>query len=103
MSNRLPAMLKMLEREPNDAFLLYGVGIELKNSGDTAGALQKFARVIEVDPGYCYAYFQAAQVQEGDGNLAAARASLEAGIAAAKQKDDAHALSELSGALEMLG
>jgi len=36
MSTRLEQLEKMLQREPNDTFLLYGVAMEHKKTGNTA-------------------------------------------------------------------
>ena len=45
MSDRLRQLQKMLERQPDDAFLLYGVAMEHKKAGDAAGALEYLGRV----------------------------------------------------------
>ena len=57
--------------------------------------------MITADPNYCYAYFQRGQVYEMTGDLDAARQSYDEGIAAAA-RGDAHAQSEIEGALQML-
>jgi tetratricopeptide (TPR) repeat protein len=101
-SERLEKLHKMLERDPNDAFLLYGVALEHKKLGDAAKAIEFLDRVIAADPGYCYAYFQKGQVLESRGDSAGARETYESGIAAAKEKGDAHAQGEIEGALSML-
>jgi tetratricopeptide (TPR) repeat protein len=101
-SERLDKLQKMRERDPNDPFLLYGVALEHKKLGDAEKAIEFLDRVVAVDPGYCYAYFQKGQVLESRGDAAGARATYEAGIAAARQKGDAHAQGEIEGALSML-
>ena len=93
----------MLEREPRDSFLLYGVAMEYKRDGEGKQAIAYFTRVIEVDPNHCYAYYQRGQAQEQQGDLAAARQSYLDGIAAAVRAGDTHAQSELQAALQMLG
>ena len=102
MSERLKKLLSMLEKSPNDAFLLYGAGIEHKNAGDHSSALKFMDRTLEVDPGYCYAYFQKGQIQEMTGDTVRAKIAYEEGIVASRKKGDAHAESEISGALQML-
>ena len=99
---RLQQLQKMLEREPNDAFVLYGIALEHKKANDLAQALEYLDRVIRVDPGYCYAYFQKGQVQESRGDIEAAKRAYRDGINAAKQKGDNHAQGELEGALQMI-
>ena len=92
----------MLERQPRDAFLLYGVAMEHKKRGDAPQALEYLSRTIEVDPNYCYAYYQQGQVHELAGDTAAARRSYAAGIEAALRTGDEHARSELQAALDLL-
>ena len=92
----------MLEREPNDTFLIYGLALEHKKLGDSARAIELLDRVIQLDPGYCYAYFQKGAVLESTGDNDAARSVYLTGIDAAKKKGDAHAQGEIEGALSML-
>ncbi len=92
----------MLQREPNDTFLLYGLAMEFKKAGDKQQALQLLEKVVELDPGHGYAYFQAGQILQLSGDAADARKAYEAGIIAAEKSGDAHARSELEGALSML-
>jgi tetratricopeptide (TPR) repeat protein len=103
ISDKLTKLFSMLERQPNDAFLLYGIGMEYKKLDDLPRAIEFFNKVIAVDPSYCYAYYQRAQVQEQTGDVAAAKRSYTEGIAAADRVKDGHARSELEGALQMLG
>jgi Tfp pilus assembly protein PilF len=96
-------LLKMLETSPDDTFLIYGIGMELKKSGDHARAVEHFNRVIQIDPGYCYAYYQLGQTHEATGDEEAAKRSYREGVDAATKKGDAHARSELEAALDLLG
>jgi tetratricopeptide (TPR) repeat protein len=101
-SDRLKQLFSLLEKTPADTFLLYGIGMEYKKLGEPDQAIGFFNRVIETDPGYCYAYYQRAQVQEHAGRSDEAKQSYREGIAAARRIGDAHALSELEAALELL-
>jgi tetratricopeptide (TPR) repeat protein len=101
-SPRMQQLQKMLERTPNDPFLLYGLGLEFKKANEPKLALEYLARTIAVDPGYCYAYFQQGQVHELLGDTSSAKSSYLEGIDAAAKKGDAHARSELEGALSMI-
>ena len=103
MSDRMVQLLKMLEREPNDAFLLYGVALEHKKANELEQALEYLSWVIARDPGYCYAYHQTGLIHEMRGDVAAARSAYKDGIAAAIKKGDAHAQGEIASALEMCG
>jgi tetratricopeptide (TPR) repeat protein len=102
MPDRLQQLLAMLDRQPRDAFVLYGIGMEYKKTGDSPKSLEYLRRVIEVDPNYCYAYYQQGQVLEQQGDTDAARAAYLAGIDAARRSNDAHAQSELESALALL-
>ncbi len=93
---------KMLQRQPDDPFLLYGMGMEHKKAGDLAAALQWFERVVQKDPNYCYAYYQRGQVHEMTGDGGAARKAYRDGIEAAARSGDAHARSELEAALALV-
>ena len=101
-SQRLQQLQKMLEREPNDAFVLYGIGLEHKKANNPTGAIEYLERAIRADPGYCYAYFQRGQVYESMGEIESAKSAYREGIEAARKKADDHARSELEGALSML-
>jgi tetratricopeptide (TPR) repeat protein len=92
----------MLERDPNDPFLLYGIALEHKKLGDAPAAVEFLDRVIAVDGGYCYAYHQKGLVHESRGEIEAAKAAYRAGIAAAEKKGDAHAREEIAAALSMI-
>ena len=101
-SDRLQKLEQMLQREPNDTFLVYGLAMEYKKLAQPDKALEMFNRVIQLDPGYCYAYHQKGLVYESQGDAAAARQSYRDGIAAAEKTGDAHAREEIAAALAML-
>ena len=102
MSNRLEQLEKMLAKEPNDTFLLYGLAMEHKKSHNAELALQLLEKVAQIDPGHGYAFFQRGQIEESRGDIDAAKKAYADGIIAAKKSGDAHARSELEGALGML-
>jgi tetratricopeptide (TPR) repeat protein len=102
MPDRLQQLLTMLQKEPNDPFLLYGAAMEYKKQGDMPTALDYFRRALTADPGYCYAYYQMGQVHESAGDTAAAKAIYRDGISAAQNKGDHHAAQEIAAALEAL-
>jgi Flp pilus assembly protein TadD len=101
-NQRLDKLQQLLLRDPKDTFLLYGVALEHKKLGDSTQALTFLNRVIEIDPGYCYAYHQKGLTYESLGDVAAAKEAYLAGIEAARKKGDAHAQSEIEAALSMI-
>lgn len=101
--DRLTQLRRMLEREPRDAFLLYGIAMEHRKLKAFEQAIEYFDRALQVDPGYCYAYFHRGQTHEQMGHPNAAKQSYRDGMAAARRVGDAHALEELQSALDLLG
>ena len=95
-------LLAMLEREPNDPFLLYGIALEHKKSGDVKAAIEHLDRVIAIDPNYFYAYYQRGLAFEAAGDLDAAKRSYREGISAARKGGDEHAAGEIEAALAMI-
>lgn len=100
--SRMQQLQKMLDRTPADPFLLYGMALEYKKANEPQRALEYLGRTIEADAGYCYAYFQRGQVYEQMGETASAKKAYQDGVEAARKKGDAHAQSELEGALSMI-
>lgn len=100
VSERMQQLQKMLEEQPSDPFLLYGIAMEYKKIGDAPAAITNLDRVIVIDPGYCYAYYQKGQILEDLGHTDQAAAAYRAGVLAAKTKCDPHALAELTAALK---
>lgn len=92
----------LLESEPDDVFLNYALAKELLLEGRVAEALARFDRTIELDADYVPAYFQKGQALADQGELAAARQMLTAGIDAARRTGDTHAINEMAGFLESL-
>jgi tetratricopeptide (TPR) repeat protein len=99
---RMLQLRKLLEKEPNDPFLLYGIALEYKKAGDLPAAIEHLDRVIALDPGYCYAYHQKGLTYEQAGDVEAAKRAYRDGIEAARKKGDLHAAQEIEGALMAL-
>jgi predicted Zn-dependent protease len=102
MTDRLDKLQVMLQKQPDDPFLLYALAMELRKAGRVDEAAGTFQRVIEVDPLYCYAYYQLGQLHASQSRIDAAKKVLTEGIAAAGRKGDGHARTELQAALELL-
>ena len=99
---RMRQLERMLQRQPDDPFLLYGMAMEYKKADQPAKALEYFGEVLRRDPNYCYAYYQRAQVHESLGDVEAARRTLREGLEAADRSGDGHARSEIEAALSLL-
>ena len=101
-TDRMQKLQAMLEREPNDPFLLYAIALEYKKGNEYPAALEWFGRVIQKDPGYSVAYHQAALTHEAAGDFDAAKITYRQGIVAAEKKGDQHAAEEMRAALSMI-
>ena len=101
-TDRLTKLQQMLEREPNDSFLLYALAMEHKKALNLPEALQFFDRVIQKDPDYPVAYHQKGIVLEQTGDLDGARQAYRAGIAVATKIGNHHAREEMEAALVMI-
>lgn len=93
----------MLEKSPEDAFLLYGMALELKNRARPDDALRYLERVVAADSGYCYAYYQVGQIHEDNGAIEEAKVAYRRGVEAADRVNDARARAEIAAALDVLG
>lgn len=93
---------RVLAADPNDTFVLYALAQEHAKRGNADAALAFYDRCLAADRLYCYAYFHKAKVLEALGRLGDARATLAAGVVAAREAGDMKALSEISGALDLL-
>ena len=102
-NSRLEILKSMMPQNPADSFSRYGLAMEYRNSGDLEAAAGEFHALIAADPGYCYAYFHFGRMLEKQGREEEARELYRAGVEAATKKGDRHALSELQGALDLLG
>jgi tetratricopeptide (TPR) repeat protein len=102
MTPRLGQILKMLEKTPADAFLLYGAALEFKKESDFAQMIAYLDKTLAVDAGYCYAYYQKGFALEELGDTDAAAKTYREGIAAARRVGDAKAEGELSQALSIV-
>lgn len=103
--SRLDKLMKILDADPSDAFVLYGIAQEHARAGgpeEQAKAVEFYDRCLAADPAYCYAYYHKAVSLQALGRVDEAKATLTAGEDAAKKAGDAKALGEISGFLAAL-
>ncbi len=100
-SKRLAYLEKITSEGSEDSFAWYGLALEYKTLGRTDDALRTFESLRKKDPKYVPMFLMCGQMLI-DAGKDGARPWLEAGIAAAKEKKDSHALGELEAALESL-
>lgn len=99
---RLEQLKALLEKDPTDAFLNFGLAMEYAKEGRDEQALAQFDRVLELDPNYIAALHQKANVQLRLNHTADAIATLDEAIATAQRTGDAHAVEELQALRESL-
>ncbi len=98
--SRREKLERMLEQEPEDVFLNFGLAMEFAKEGSVQKAIAQLDRVLELDAGYVAAYFHKGNALIGCERLEDARSVLTEGIAVAQNAKDAHTESELR---ELLG
>jgi tetratricopeptide (TPR) repeat protein len=102
MSARANALRALLEQDPKNSFVRYGLALDHANNGELESAVAEFRMVIANDPNYCAAYFHGGQTLEKLGKLGEAADLYRLGIEATGRTGDAHTRSELEGALSMI-
>jgi predicted Zn-dependent protease len=102
-SKRLDFLVKMTSTGNEDPFVWYGLAMEYRSLSRFDEALATFEALRTRTPDYVPMYLMCGQMLEQMGRAADARAWLTSGIVAARAKGDAHAASELEGALGALG
>lgn len=98
----LEQLQRLLEADPDDAFVLYSLAQEYARLGRWTDAIAHYDRCLAVVPLYCYAYYHKARVQSQTGDLVGASATIRLGLDAARQAGDAHAAAELQALLDSL-
>jgi len=76
--------------------------MEHVKEGDVGTALDRFDRALSLDADYVAAYFHKGNTLVGAGRIDEAKATLLAGIEAARRKKDSHAEGEMQGLLDSL-
>jgi len=101
-SKRLEFLQKLTASGNGDPFAWYGLAMEYRSLDRHGEALATFEALRARAPDYVPMYLMCGRLLETMGRHAEARAWLSAGVAAARTKGDAHALSELEAAIDAL-
>jgi tetratricopeptide (TPR) repeat protein len=102
-TKRLQYFEQVVAEGNTEPMALYGLAMEYRSLERHDESLAAFTRLRDTHPDYVAAYLMCGQLLEQMSRPADARGWYEAGIAAAKQKRDTHAQTELEGALTALG
>jgi tetratricopeptide (TPR) repeat protein len=95
MGDRLSQLRNLLEQDPADAFCMYGIAMEHLREGRRDEAIAWFDQAIEVEPGQTYAYYHKARCLGDAGRTQEAFATIDTGLAQARECGDSHAEEEL--------
>ena len=101
--SRLEAVKGLVAQDPANSRVRYMLCMEYMSARDFAAAVAELKELLARDADYVAAYYQAGRASEEAGEEDAARAFYRDGMVAAKRVGDAHALSELQAALDILG
>lgn len=102
MSSRLDSLLQMLEKDPEDSFLLYGIALEYNSVKDYTNAEHYLKKILNSNPDYVPAYMQLAMLMENLNRIEEAKVYYLNGITAAKKTNDAKAAKEMEAFLDEL-
>lgn len=102
MTQRLDKLSALLDADPNDAFVLYGLAQEHAKLGQHEQAVSFYDRCLASDPSYFYAYYHKATSQIALDRPADAASTLRTGLAAAKAGRDQKAIGEIAALLDQI-
>ncbi|RCS56018.1 tetratricopeptide repeat protein [Bremerella cremea] len=102
-NSRKEQILSLLENDPNDTFLRYGLAMELRKEGSHAEAREQFESLMRGTPPYVAAWFMCGQMLAEMGEIEESRSVLREGVEIARQQGDAHAAGEMAELLASLG
>ena len=97
---RLEAFRTFVERSPDDPFARYSLAMALRAAGHGDEAVSEFRELARRAPEYVPAYLMLGQTLETLERDAEAAQAYQDGVAQATRKNDGHAASELTQALE---
>ena len=97
--DRLAALQGILESDPSNHFVRYGLAQEYVKAGEDLKALEEFERILRENSEYQAAYYHAGKALERLGRPEEARTIYRQGIKASHRTGDLHARSELEVAL----
>ena len=93
--NRIETLLKFLEEDPKDSFIIFALAKEYEKIGTLKKALDTYLQLKEIEPGYVGLYYHLAALQIELKMPEQALETYDQGIDVAKKAADFHALSEL--------
>jgi tetratricopeptide (TPR) repeat protein len=99
-SARIIKLKEFLEKDPNDNFTNYALGLEYASIKHFEQAIATFEQLRQRDPEYIPTYYQLAGTYREFGQRDKALAIYKEGIIRARNARDLHAASELEAAMD---
>lgn len=100
--DRIEALKQLLEQEPHDTMLLFGLGNEYCSLGQWAEAMPYFEAAVQVDPEYAAVYVYLARAYEETNQPDMVRQTIERGWGPAVRSGDKNLIAELEDIRERL-
>lgn len=94
---------QLIEMEPDDPVVHYGLGAEYLRLGEFAAAAEEFHRTVELKPDYSAAYRELGRALEKLNRNQEATDAYRKGAEVAKQKGDLQTIKEIEVFLKRLG
>jgi len=100
--DRIEALRQLLEQEPHDTMLLFGLGNEYFSAGQYAEAIPHFEKAVQVDPEYAAVYVYLARAYEETNQPDLVRQTVERGWGPAVRSGDKNLIAEIEDIRERL-
>jgi predicted Zn-dependent protease len=100
--DRIEALKQLLEQEPHDTMLLFGLGNEFLSSGQYTEAIPYFEEAVRVDPEYAAVYVYLARAYEDSNQPDMVRQTLERGWGPAVRSGDRNLIADIEEIRERL-
>ncbi len=102
-NTRLEILKRMLEKEQDDVFLNYALGLEYaKNPENIILAEVQYKKVTELDPNYMAAFYQLGKLLEAQTKLSEALNYYRLGLEIAEKRKQKKAIGEFMEAIFLL-
>lgn len=90
MTERIEKIKRMLQAEPDDAFLQYGLAMEFVSAQRYGEAVEAFRKCVELDDSNLPAHVEAAKAMRSAGDLKAAREMFAVAMELAAMQGESH-------------
>lgn len=98
--DRMEALQQLLEPEPHDTMLLFGLGNAYFGDGQYAEAIPSFGEAVRADPAYAAVYGYLARAYEETHQPDMVRQTVERGGGPAVYSGDHHLIAEIAAIRE---